>query len=86
MFDSAAPLLRAEQFIPGNKDHLLILKAMGITVTKTDDGKVQLTQDVSSVSTASYTMSIFSSFTCICSCIHGKKLPFFPSPYRVRSR
>ncbi|CAB3984728.1 ER degradation-enhancing alpha-mannosidase 3 [Paramuricea clavata] len=45
---TTAPLLRAEQFIPGNKDHLLILKAMGISVTKTDDGKVQLMQDASS--------------------------------------
>ncbi|XP_028407570.1 ER degradation-enhancing alpha-mannosidase-like protein 3 [Dendronephthya gigantea] len=49
---SSAPLLRAEQFIPGNKDHLLILKAMGISVTKTDDGKVQLMQDANSADNA----------------------------------
>jgi hypothetical protein len=59
-FSSTAPLLRAEQFIPGNKDHLLILKAMGISVTKTDDGKVQLMQDASAVCNVIYGFSYVS--------------------------
>ena len=47
---TSPPPLRAEQFIPGNAVHLQILKSMGISVTETDDGKVQLMQNAAVVS------------------------------------
>lgn len=43
------PRLRAEQFVPGNKEHITILKTMGITVVQTKDGRIQLMQTASSV-------------------------------------
>ena len=47
---TSPPPLRAEQFIPGNAVYLQILKSMGISVTETDDGKVQLMQNAAVVS------------------------------------
>lgn len=43
------PRLRAEQFVPGNQEHITILKTMGITVVQTKDGRIQLMQTASSV-------------------------------------
>ena len=44
------PRLRAEQFVPGNQDHLEILKSMGITVAQTKEGRIQLMHSASNVS------------------------------------
>lgn len=41
------PRLRAEQFVPGNQDHVAILKSMGITMIHTKDGRIQLMQTAS---------------------------------------
>ncbi|KAK3739589.1 hypothetical protein QZH41_011212, partial [Actinostola sp. cb2023] len=41
------PRLRAEQFVPGNEDHLEILKSMGITVVHTKEGRIQLMHSAS---------------------------------------
>ena len=43
------PRLRAEQFVPGNQEHVKILKSMGITVVQTKDGRIQLMQSAASV-------------------------------------
>lgn len=43
------PKLRAEQFVPGNQEHVNILKAMGITVVQTKDGRIKLMQTASTV-------------------------------------
>lgn len=45
------PQLRAEQFVPGNQEHITILKTMGITVVQTKDGRIQLMQTASSAQT-----------------------------------
>ncbi|XP_048587140.1 ER degradation-enhancing alpha-mannosidase-like protein 3 [Nematostella vectensis] len=42
------PRLRAEQFVPGNSEHLSLLKSMGITVAQTKEGKIQLMHTASS--------------------------------------
>lgn len=36
--------LRASEFVPGNQDHINILRKMGITLLVLNDGKVQLVQ------------------------------------------
>ncbi|XP_031572987.1 ER degradation-enhancing alpha-mannosidase-like protein 3 [Actinia tenebrosa] len=41
------PRLRAEQFVPGNEEHLEILKSMGITVAQTKEGRIQLMHSAS---------------------------------------
>lgn len=41
------PRLRAEQFVPGNQEHINVLKAMGITVVQTKDGRIKLMQTAS---------------------------------------
>lgn len=41
------PRLRAEQFVPGNQEHVAILKSMGITMIQTKDGRIQLMQTAS---------------------------------------
>ena len=43
------PRLRAEQFVPGNQEHVAILKSMGITMIQTKDGRIQLMQTASAV-------------------------------------
>ena len=43
------PRLRAEQFVPGNQEHVGILKSMGITMIQTKDGRIQLMQTASAV-------------------------------------
>ena len=43
------PRLRAEQFVPGNQEHINVLKAMGITVIQTKDGRIKLMQTASTV-------------------------------------
>lgn len=45
------PRLRAEQFVPGNQEHVKILKSMGITVVQTKDGRIQLMQSAASAET-----------------------------------
>ena len=42
--------MRAEQFEPGNKDHIATLKSMGVNVVQTKDGRIQLIHTASSVS------------------------------------
>ena len=41
--------MRAEQFVPGNQEHINVLKAMGITVIQTKDGRIKLMQTASTV-------------------------------------
>ncbi|XP_073242535.1 ER degradation-enhancing alpha-mannosidase-like protein 3 [Porites lutea] len=48
------PRLRAEQFVPGNQHHVMILKSMGITVVHTKDGRIQLMQTASSAQSQDY--------------------------------
>lgn len=48
------PRLRAEQFVPGNQQHVMILKSMGITVVHTKDGRIQLMQTASSAQSQDY--------------------------------
>ena len=43
------PRLRPEQFVPGNKEHVAILKSMGITVIQTEAGRIQLLQSAAGV-------------------------------------
>ena len=49
LFFFRPPRLRAEQFVPGNQEHINVLKAMGITVIQTKDGRIKLMQTASTV-------------------------------------
>ena len=46
---SRTPRLHASDFLPGNADHIKILKAMGVEMAQTSDGRIQLTHSPASV-------------------------------------